>query len=443
MLAQLRAFIENEALFEGSDRLLLAISGGIDSMVLAHLLNAGGWKVGLAHCNFQLRGEASLQDEIFVADTAKNLGVPFFSIQFDTFAASQTLNTSIQLAARQLRYDWLEKVREENGFQWILTAHHLNDCIETLLLNITRGCGLRGLHGIPVRNGKIVRPLLFATRDEITQYAIDHGIEYREDASNAADYYARNRIRHQIIPGLKDLNPSLERTMEDNFLRFQQTEGLFIERVNQLRAELVQDTERGFTILLDTLKKHPAALTLLFEWLHPWGFNMSQLKQALASAHQSGAIFETASHRMLIDRALLVVEKKQHLDPNEIILVGEETAIDFTGGRLLLSFHPGKPGHFEEDPAMAYLDANALVFPLKLRRWRPGDWFFPLGMRGKKKKLQDFFTDEKLTRFEKEQIWLLETGDEQIAWVVGYRIDDRYKIKADTPKYLLLQFLRS
>ena len=280
MLKEFKGFIEKEGLIKEGDQILLAVSGGMDSIVMSHLFQMAGYPFAVAHCNFQLRGEASDRDEEFVKHLAFELKVPYHIIRFDTEAYAKKQKQSIQLAARELRYQWLEEIRETNQYRAIATAHHLNDSIETVLYNFTKGCGIRGLHGILPKTGKLIRPMLFASREEIEAFVNQNDIAYREDASNASVKYMRNKVRHEVIPVLQSINPAFEKTIEENIQRFRETEAVLEGAIKQFRKELI--TRKEELILIDFTKLPKAGKpTILFELLRDWGFNKDQVNQIL------------------------------------------------------------------------------------------------------------------------------------------------------------------
>lgn len=436
MLQRLHDFIRRESLFSPTDRLLVAVSGGLDSVVLTHLLHAGGYPIGLAHCNFRLRGEASDGDEAFVKALAKQLDTPFFSVSWDTETLARERGQGIQVAARELRYEWLHALCESESFDYIATAHHLNDAIETLIFHLAKGCGIHGLQGIPAKNGRVARPLLFATRQEVEAYADTCRLAFREDASNASDKYDRNRIRRHVVPVLKSINPAFERTMQENLQRFQEAEYLFDETVAYYKSQWLHTDGADLRINLPALRAHPSALTLLVEWLSPLGFHPDQLAQALDKTQHTGAYFDSASHRLLLDRDVILVSAK--LTPggqSHVEIAARPGQWSTPAGDMQLSLHEGKPDVFSPDQRIAVFDAGVLQFPLRLRKWQAGDWFCPIGMNGQRKKLQDFFTDNKLSRFDKERLWILENATGELMWIVGYRMDERFKISAHTQQY--------
>lgn len=438
-ITQFQSFITKNKLFVKEDKILLAVSGGVDSVVLCYLFFLSKYNFAIAHCNFQLRGAASDEDEQFVKQLAEKFRVPFFSTRFQTQEYADANKISIQMAARDLRYAWLEDVRQFNDYQWIATAHHLNDSIETFFYNFAKGTGIRGLHGIPIKNNYIIRPLSFATKQEILHFAQAFDIAYREDASNEKEVYARNKIRHHIIPVLKELNPDFETIAAQNLKRIREAELLYDIAIEFLRKQVL--TEEHNIVIIDLQKLADYQLvssTLLFEWLRPFHFNNHQITQMLSA--EVGALFYSSTHRLLVDRLHFIIEKSTFITEKEqFVIPAGLQRFDTNVGILTFEYKTDTPNTFPHDPFIVYLDAEKLTFPLKLRHWQAGDLFYPLGLSGKSQKLQDFFTNRKLSRFEKERVWLLESG-EQICWIIGHRLDERFKITSHTKSYWVIQF---
>lgn len=426
---------------------LLAVSGGVDSVVMTRLFSLARLPFAVAHCNFQLRGNASDEDEHFVRELSDELGVAYHTIRFETERLAQEKGVSIQMIARELRYDWLETVRRAHSYQYIATAHHLNDAIETSLLNQIRGTGIRGLTGIELLRGYLVRPLLYFTRTEIEGFLTDHGWQIREDSSNSKDEYYRNRIRHHVIPVMQSINPSLEPTFSTNFRIWSETTQLMEWAVAQLKRQFVLDKGGKIRIDLSFLEAHRAvALTLLYEWLKDFGFHPDQLQQAIATAGKSsGAIWKSATHRLLVGREAFYLEELMTRDEKSVFEMQQAgETVQLSDGELTSEWvSKDIQQMLGASPLEAFLDAEQLKFPLRIRRWQAGDVFCPLGMQGGRKKLQDFFTDLKINRFDKEKVWLLVNGDGEIAWVIGYRPDERFKIMEDTRKALRVCFQAS
>lgn len=440
---QMRAYMQQAGWLSPDTRYLLAVSGGLDSCTLAALFAELGIKSGVAHCNFRLRGTASEQDAQFVRQLAASLQVPYYQTDFDTEAYAKERGLSIQMAARELRYDWLEKTRQAEGYTYIATAHHLGDSIETLLYNMVQGCGIRGLHGIPLEQGPVIRPLLFAERREIAAYAKEQGVAYREDHTNAETKYRRNFLRHEIIPLLRELNPNFEPTMAANIHRFRETEYLYQQMVRQVAQEAIVEHKPRFRLSIPALLQHQSALgSLLYEFLHPYGFNTAQVQdiaQAL-SAPASGQQFFSPDYQLLIDREVIVVEERAAVEEEDITITPATAFIALPDGTLSLRLVEGQPGRFSADPNQAILSAEALEFPLALRRWQAGDRFQPFGMGGQHQKLKDFFNNNKVSRFDKAKAWVLEDGSGRIAWLVGYRIGHEFRLTPDSKAHWVLKY---
>lgn len=415
-------------------RVLLTVSGGIDSMVLCHLFSAVRYPFAIAHCNFQLRGEEANGDEALVRTLEEAYGVTVFVKRFDTKAYAEQKGLSIQLAARELRYTWFEELRKEHKLDNIATAHHLNDNIETILINLTKGTGIRGLRGIPVKQGKIIRPLLFASREEIEAYAKENNIAYREDSSNASDKYTRNKIRHNIIPLLKEINPALEQTFGEKIELFTELEEMYTKSIGKETKQLFLQRRNDIYIPILKLKKVKNAGSVLYEYLKDYGYNNEQVEDILASVDGTpGKQFITTQGRIIKDRQFFILTKLPEQDITAKLINERDTEVVLGDRKLTIKKGEGiKP---TPDKSIAYLDAAKLEFPLIVRRWKQGDYFYPFGMKMKKKKLKKFFVDEKVSLADKENIWVVESG-ERIVWVAGYRIDERFKVSEQTKQTL-------
>lgn len=416
---------------------LLAVSGGKDSVVMAHFFAQTGLSFGIGHCNFQLRGKAADEDAAFVEDLARQLDCPFHQTTFDTLALAEQSSVSVQMAARELRYEWLEAVRESSGYGYVATAHHLTDAIETQFFHLARGTGLKGLLGIPPRNGQVVRPLLFASRSEITDYQEAQGLTYREDRSNAETKYTRNFIRHRILPVFRELNPSLERSLGENMQRFRESAYLMEQMLNQI--EKTAKTRDGERLLyrLDALKAFaPALPTVLFELLSSFGLNTTQAND-LSSAileRQPGRVFYTPTHEIALASNVLEVIAQKPGETKPLTIEKEVEELDFPGGRLVFQLMKQVPETFSEDPKVAYFDFDTLAFPLTLRKWQAGDRFQPFGMNGKHQKIQDYFSDHKFTRAEKAATWIMVDAGGVVLWVTGHRSSHNSRVRSSTKK---------
>jgi tRNA(Ile)-lysidine synthase len=452
---------------EGSNT-LLAISGGVDSMVLAQLFQSAKLSFALAHCNFQLRGAESDADEAFVKQVAENFGVPFFVKRFDTKEYAHENGLSTQMAARNLRYAWFVELAESHGFSNICTAHHLNDSVETALLNFARGTSLPGLSGIPVQKNlpvlssssivPLLRPLLFAPREEILEYAKANEIEWREDSSNDSDDYARNFVRHQIVPRFEELNPNFSQTAARNMRRIKSADENLVFLMNRWLSTGFMDTDglaSSQTISKPLLTLEKQKLTLLpsprqaiRQVLKPFGFDAEQTRQLSENLDHVGLeLLSKSGFKVLVDREQLLVS------PNHQITSSANHQIIIQQDDLMLSLPDGSRIFFLPDqiPTTSYqssnnesilVDADKLCFPLHLRHWQPGDAFQPFGMGCKSQKLQDFFTNQKFSRLEKDEVWLLVNGDGVLVWIVGLRLDERFKIHSSTKKVLKINWIK-
>ena len=434
MIRQFRQFVSSNQLFDRSHSLLATVSGGADSVVMLHLLAQCRLKVAVAHCNFQLRGADADGDEEFVRQLADKYKMPFFSIRFDTLAYAEQHHLSVEMAARELRYNWFAQLAAEHHFDRILTAHHLNDNIETMLLNLTRGTGINGLTGIAAINGNIARPLLFATRSQIEEYARLNNLAFRTDSTNLSDDYQRNIIRHRVVPVLKELNPAFEERMSKNFKHIRQAADIYNWYVAKIAAEVVQTAGQKTIIDTERLVQQPFAETVLFESIKLFGFNSSQTEDIMKAVGQkSGSTFMSATHRLLVDRKKIIVREAETAGFDPIVI---ESPRDVESIGLKMSVVPIDGFVLDKRPCVACLDIDKLQFPLTIRLWQYGDFFYPLGMT-KAQKLSDFFINNKVNVFDKEHTMVLTSG-ERIAWVVGFRPDNRFKIDQQTKRVLVV-----
>ena len=432
MIEEFKAFIQGEELCKLSDKILLSVSGGPDSVCLVHLFHQSGYEIGLAHCNYQLRGDDADGDESFVKELAHALDTPFFSISFPTRKRAEEEKKSIQEVARDLRYDWLEGLRQEEGYTWIATGHQFDDSVETVLFNLAKGCGIRGLHGILPKQGKLIRPLLFTGKSRIIDFLDAEGISYRRDLSNQELYYDRNKIRHGVIPVLKSINPNFSATSRRTLQNLREVEKFYKAGIERWIVRVVQVYAGGLRISWEELNKSPAPPTLLYEIMAAYGFGRDQVQSVLARTElQPGKQWSSPTHRLLSDRDALLLEAIPDQEIEPIQIGPEDLEVSTPDGTLFMEQLSAPPAQFRDSSWEAILDARKIQFPLRLRRWKPGDYFHPLGMNGKRKKLQDFFSDKKLSLFEKEKVWVLESSG-QIAWLVGHRIDESFKLRPDS-----------
>ncbi|QEM06546.1 tRNA lysidine(34) synthetase TilS [Mucilaginibacter rubeus] len=434
-------FIEQNSLFAPAAKILAAVSGGIDSVLMVHLLKATGYDFSIAHCNFQLRGDEALRDQAFCRDLATTLGVPFHTVNFDTEQYAADNKVSIQMAARDLRYQWFETISQQSGYEVVALAHHQNDTIETILLNLTRGTGIAGLHGILPKNGKLVRPLMFLGRVEIQTMVSAEGLSFVEDSSNASAKYARNKIRLEVVPKLKELNPSLEKTFESNLLHFRDLELLLEIRLDELRQTLLQIYDGIIYLSITGVRKLNPKRLLLFKLLNEYCFNEATIDDLIASLDKhSGRIFESGTHTLLLDRDNIILKPKTTVLPAEVIINATDHEANFGVYKLNL-LHDDSALIIKNNPLAVSIDADKLVYPLKIRTWYEGDHFFPLGMKGKKK-LSDFFINQKVPLHQKEEIPILVNGNGEIMWIGGYRPDERYKVSDNTKKVTIFELFK-
>ena len=444
MFKDFQRFVSANKLFQPSDKLLLAISGGVDSVVLSHLLFRYNVNFALAHCDFQLRVNSEFESQI-IRLLAENYQIPFFFKKFDTQNFAKQQNISIQMAARQLRYDWFENLIQEYNYRSILTAHQLDDQIETLIFNITKGTGIAGLKGIPVVRHNIRRPLLFATKNQIYHYARKHNLKWHEDESNLENKYKRNLIRNKIVPLLKTINPNLEQTTLQTIEKLDFANHLFKANLKTIVAELIEPKEDAYHIEIEKLKQYNYGSQLLYYLFKPYHFNESQCRQIydLMFDGQTGKQLFSSTHKILKDRTHFIIHKISNTPDQTFLISNKLTELKiyepyyfkFNCQVYNQNFYISTKQH------IANLDYEQLKFPLRLRKWRAGDWFIPLGMKGKKK-LSDFLIDEKYSCHQKERTWVLESQG-RIIWVVNRRIDERFKLKPKTKQVFQIELIKS
>jgi len=440
MLGYFLSFIEGKNLVAAGSQTILAVSGGLDSIVMADLFHRAGFSFAIAHVNFRLRRSESDRDEQFVRHLADKYGVQLFVKHFETARFARRNKVSIQVAARQLRYEWFDELLITQGFDVVATAHHLDDQVETFLINLTRGTGIAGLHGIPVRQGNIIRPMMFTGRKEIEAYARENQLEFVEDSSNRSDKYTRNKVRQKIIPQLEQLNPSFRKAITETIGYIQDTEVIYRKAIEETRNSIIELNGNAILIPVKDLLALKPAEAWAYELLSPYGFNMANIRDIIGMEDAiPGKEVMSFTHRLVRDRDHLIIvprEKAVKQAVNPVLNIGIGIDIVFP---VHLSFEILEkiPVKYDDPATTAYLDLEKLVFPLQIRKWRRGDFFFPLGMK-QRKKLSDFFTDMKFSRIDKENQWLLCSGDD-IVWIIGQRIDDRYKITRESNKILFIR----
>ena len=434
MLTKFQNHINQNLPFLKEKRLLLAVSGGVDSMVLLYLCRQLDLSFAVAHCNFQLRGDESDDDEDFVKSQTDKLQIPIFIKIFDTKTFAEKEKSSIQVVARKLRYEWFDTLLKNNNYDYIITAHHLNDSLETFLINFTRGSGLDGLTGIPQQNGNIIRPLLVFSRNEIEVFAKENNLEWREDSSNASDNYLRNKLRHNVIPVLKELNPSLLSSFEKTIANLKQAQSLVDDASRIVYRKVVADINFQKRINLTELMQLPNYQAYLFQWLEPFGFSDWDSIKDLASA-QSGKQVFSETHVLLKDRNELIVFPKQESEKTTLFLIEKDQKEVKFPIKMVFS----KVDDISNQATnVIFVDEDMLKFPLEIRKWQEGDWLYPHGLNGKKK-LSKFFKDEKYSLLDKSSTWLL-CSENQIVWVVGKRMDERFKVTEQTTKILKINY---
>ncbi|HET6225245.1 MAG TPA: tRNA lysidine(34) synthetase TilS [Bacteroidia bacterium] len=444
MQQELLSYIQQEHLFNSKDKILLTVSGGIDSVVMCELFHKAGLQFAIAHCNFQLRADESEGDEQFVKKLAATYKVAFHHTRFDTKTYVKQHKLSTQAAARELRYDWFEKIRKENNYHYIATAHHQGDVIETFFINLIRGTGISGLRSIVPKQGKIIRPLLFTTRKAIQAYAEKNKITYREDSSNASDNYLRNKIRHHLLPVLNEFSPVAESSIMHSIEKLRDAEIVYKQTIDEVRSRICKAERDTIRISISELKKLNPVSAYLYELLKPYGFKGSVTNDILSILNEvSGKEFFGTTHRLVKDRDFLLLQPlPSTLEIPQVYLISKDQ-LDLETPVFNLEF---RTENFSSEKTISktadivMIDLDKLKFPLTIRKWQTGDRFQPLGMKGKKK-LSDFFIDKKLSLLEKESTWLL-CSDDEIVWIIGLRLDERFKVTEKTKTVFCISLIR-
>lgn len=452
LLEDFKQYIQKEHLFLPKDQLLLAVSGGVDSVVLCELCKRAGYNFSIAHCNFQLRGEASVRDEAFVIALAQQYGVVLYKTAFDTLGYAANSKKSIEEAARDLRYEWFYSlIGKRTGVEaddsatvasYIVTAHHGDDNIETVLLNFFRGTGIAGIRGILPKQESLVRPLLFARKIDLENFAGAEGLEYVTDHTNLENDYTRNYFRNTIIPLVKKSFPEAEKNVLANIRRFRETELIYQSAIRQISNKLLE--YKGDEVHIPVLKlfKITPLTTIVYEIARDYNFTAHQTEDIIGLLKSvSGKYIQSSTHRIIRNRNWLIISPRQTETASNILVEENDIAIAFEQGTIKFQNIPAGKFSMTNDPAVALLDHALIKFPLLLRRWKQGDYFYPLGMQ-KKKKLSRFFIDQKLSLRQKEKIWVLEM-DQKIIWVVGIRIDNRFKITPATNHILMVELTKT
>ncbi|MEP7111183.1 MAG: tRNA lysidine(34) synthetase TilS [Ferruginibacter sp.] len=453
LLENFKQYILHENLFLPKDRLLIAVSGGVDSVVLCELCKQAGYDFVIAHCNFQLRGNDSDRDEKFVRELAQKYGVPYYVKTFDTIDYAATSKKSIEEAARDLRYEWFntlvdnaemrneKKEKDDIEFtaidsqqataDYILTAHQADDNIETVLMNFFRGTGITGLRGMQPKQGKIMRPLLFARRNEVETFLEENDLENVSDHTNQENDYTRNYFRNTIIPLVNKSFPAATDNVLKNIRRFRETALLYQQAVEIHKKKLVEQKGDELHIPVLKLMKTVPLATVLYEIIRDYGFTAHQTEEAISLLKsETGKYIQSATHRIIKNRMWLIISPRQATEAGNILIEENDSRIVFKNSTISMEKIVRAQFSMLNDPLIAQVDLALIKFPLLLRKCKPGDYFYPLGMH-KKKKLSRFFIDQKLSLTRKENTWVIEM-DKKIIWVVGMRIDDRFKIRDST-----------
>ncbi|WP_445723121.1 tRNA lysidine(34) synthetase TilS [Flavobacterium sp.] len=413
--------------------MLLAVSGGVDSMVLLDLFYKLRFDICVVHCNFQLRGKESDGDELFVQVKSKKLKVKSYFIRFDTEKYSKENKLSIQIAARKLRYNWFQELLSENQLDYLVTAHHLDDNVETFLINFTRGTGLEGLTGIPTQNGNIIRPLLPFSREEIENYALENKIQWREDSSNASDKYFRNKLRHDVVPILKELNTGFLSSFQKTISHLNDTKGMADDASYIVYKEVATEIEDTINFDLNKLLQIPNYKTYLHSFLKQYDFTAWNDIYDLVTAQSGKQVFSN-THVLLKDRNKLILSERKAASNNEVYFIDSiESKVNIPLKLSITRFSGGK----DVNSNCIFVDEDKIKFPLTIRKWQEGDEFYPFGMTGKKK-LSKYFKDEKYSLLDKENQWLLCSAD-QIVWVIGKRADNRFKTQKTTQNIIKIE----
>jgi tRNA(Ile)-lysidine synthase len=436
LLKSFQQYIKQQHLFQQKDKLLLAVSGGVDSVVLCELCKQAGYDFVIAHCNFQLRGKESESDEEFVRGLAEKYNVTFYNTAFDTKAISKQEKKSIEETARDLRYNWFEEIRIKKNYGFILTAHHANDNIETVLMNFFRGTGIKGLHGILSKQNKIIRPLLFATKNELVAFANKNKLQFVTDYTNAENDFTRNYFRNELIPSMQKVFSEVEENILKNIGRLGEAEQLYNQAIALHKSKLLEQKGNEIHIPVLKLQKVQPLATIIYEIIREYNFTAHQTEEVVALLQsESGKYIQSTSHRIIKNRKWLIISPNQTTVAQNILVEEKDKEITFQTGILQIE-KVQQTSNFKPQTTnlIAQLDAAEIKFPLLLRKWKQGDYFYPLGMQ-KKKKLSRFFIDQKLSITQKEKVWVIECN-KKILWVVGMRIDDRFKITGKTKDVL-------
>jgi tRNA(Ile)-lysidine synthase len=437
VIVEFQQYIDQQKLCISDNRILVAVSGGIDSVVMLDLFVKANYQISIAHCNFQLRDAESDNDEEFDKDLGKKNGLKVFCKKFDTRNYAEKGKLSIQVAARELRYAWFDELVEKEGFDYVAVAQHADDQLETFFINLLRGSGLAGLRGMPVKRDSIIRPLLFAKRKDIEQYAEKSNLTFREDSSNKEDTYLRNKIRLNLLTKLEKIDKRASDSTLESMHHLNEADILLQQLIDEKLKFVFREENGIFSILIDDLKLLEPDDIWMYYLLRNFNFNRDVTDNMVRAIteKQSGKVFYSASHKAIIDRDAIFIEVLKVRDNNEVYFVGND--LEIIEKPIALSFqtiHNHRSFKIKPDVKMAWMDKDKLSFPLEIRNWKKGDRFQPFGMKGSKL-LSDYFIDEKMNQLEKQNIWLLISGKD-IAWVIGHRISEKFKITKQTTRVL-------
>lgn len=433
-------FIKENNLLKPNDKILLAVSSGIDSMVMLHLFMECNFKIAIAHCNFCLRDEESDGDQEFIERFAIKNRIPIHINRFDTIKYADNNKQSIQMAARELRYDWFSRLAKDNKYNKIATGHNSNDVAETFLINLSRGTGIHGLTGITIKNGILIRPMLFASRKEIEIYAKEKNIDYREDSSNSDTKYMRNFIRHKIIPLFEKLNPSFLKNINNTTSILKNAEIIYDKKINDIKKNITTTNADLTHIAFEDLKRQEVTPAILFEIIQPFGFTFDTAIRMLKNiSKQPGATYFSKTHKIIKDRVSYILLRLPENEHEEYLINEKQTLFKEVVSLKIERKICDENFKLLRDKSIGIFDAEKLKFPLKIRRWKHGDYFYPFGMRGKKK-LSDYFNDQKLSIPEKENIWLLCSGND-IIWVINHRTDAKHCLTKTTKEIIQISLM--
>lgn len=435
MQQKVQSYIEKHQLLTPAQPIILGVSGGTDSVVLLHLLISLGYDCMIAHCNFHLRMDESLRDERFVRDLADKYNIPLYIVDFQTLEYAKENGISIEMAARDLRYTWFEELLQKHQAQAIAVAHHADDSIETMLLNLVRGTGIRGLTGISPRNKNVVRPLLCCTRFEIENYLIEQKLEHVEDSTNALSDYKRNKIRNEILPLLSEINPSVRQTLYANLERFSGSLAIYQQAIDKMTDLIVDKSDTVIKMDIERIREQTDIPTLMYELLSPYNFSPKIIEQITGHLEgESGKIFYSESHRLVKDRKQLIINAHNQPEIDNLSILPDDSEVFIPFRMTVNKFSLDDNFRVSKEKNRIHVDASKINFPLTVRPWREGDTFYPFGMN-QRKKVSDFFINNKFSLQEKEQIRLLLSGND-IVWIIGQRPDNRFRITSETQEVM-------